>query len=65
MKVQLFFQHNRCDKIVHFLLDKQVKVCNTKSMIESSYIINNFIKKGIQVCVYMNPYYSLSEKGII
>jgi len=47
------------------ILDKQVKVCNTKSMIESSYIINNFIKKGIQVCVYMNPYYSLSEKGTI
>ena len=65
MKVQLFFQHNRCDKIVHFLLDKQVKVCNTKRMIESSYIINNFIKKGIQVCVYMKPYYSLSEKGTI
>jgi hypothetical protein len=65
MKVQLFFQHNRCDKIVNFLLDKQVKVCNTKSMIESSYIINNFIKKGIQVCVYMKPYYSLSEKGTI
>ena len=62
MKIQVLLQHKRCDKIVNFLLDKQLKVCHSRSMIGSSIFINKNLKKGIQVCVY-NSLCSLSQNN--